>query len=413
MRLTATLVHFANALPSPKTTMSSKLRLVSPFLAAILMALVVASPFAGAQPLVPSKTTDQAFKNIQILKGIPSDQLFPTMQFIAASLGVECSYCHVEGAFDKDDKKTKQTARKMMEMMFAINKNNFDGRREVTCYSCHHGNSHPQGIPLIPASAETPDHTLTVHNSPVDSTAANSATNPESNPQADPQETIDPILEKYIAALGGASLLQKVTSRIEKGSADLSGKLLPIEIYTQAPDKWLSIMHTPGGDSVTGYNGTHGWLSNPGHPPQWMSSGEIDAVQLDADLALPIRMKQVFSELRMRPTEKIDGHDVIVVEGRRANKTPVNFYFDQQSGLLVRMVRYLDTAVGLNPTQIDYADYRDSGGVKIPYRWTVARPRGRFTIQLDQVQQNAAIDSQKFAAPVQPTPEQKTPAPAK
>ena len=79
---------------------------------AIALPHFVSAQNAGTVP--PPKTTDQAFKNIQILKGIPADQLIPTMQFISASLGVECEYCHVEGAFDKDDKKPKQTARKMM-----------------------------------------------------------------------------------------------------------------------------------------------------------------------------------------------------------------------------------------------------------------------------------------------------------
>jgi photosynthetic reaction center cytochrome c subunit len=353
----------------------------------VVIAIAFPASFAGAQNQAPPKTAEQQFKNIQTLKGIPADQLIPTMQFIAASLGVECEYCHVEGAFDKDDKKPKQTARKMMEMMFAINKNTFEGRREVTCYSCHHGNSHPVGIPVIPATAEAAEHNPPLKSAPVD------------DPNANSPAVIDPILDKYIAALGGAASLQKVTSRVEKGSADLSGKQVPIEIYAQAPDKRLSVMHTPNGDSITAYNGTVGWLSVPGRPTQWMGGGEADAARLDADLNLAVRMKQIFTEFRIRPTEKIDGHDVTVLQGRREGKPPVNFYFDPQSGLLVRMVRYADTAVGLNPTQVDYADYRDSGGVKIPYRWTIARPRGRFTIQVDQVQQNVPIEDQKFAAP--------------
>src|SRR5260370_36927036 len=71
------------------------------------------------------------------------------MQFIAASLGVECEHCHVEHAFEKDDKKPKVTARKMINMMMAINKDNFEGHREVTCYSCHHGAKDPAGTPII------------------------------------------------------------------------------------------------------------------------------------------------------------------------------------------------------------------------------------------------------------------------
>jgi len=354
--------------------------------------------FADAQnaSVAPApKTTDQAFKNIQILKGIPADQLIPTMQFISASLGVECEYCHVEGAFDKDDKKPKQVARKMMEMMFAINKGTFENRREVTCYSCHRGGSHPVAIPVIGAASEP-------------------AKVPEKTSREEDQGTnaaavIDPVLEKYVAALGGASSIQKVTSRVESGTTDLGGKQFPIEIYIQAPDKRLSVMHLPNGDSITAYNGTMGWLSVAGRPTQWMSPGEADAARLDADVFLPVRWKQIFSDLRVMEAQKIDGRDVNFLQGRREGQPPVNFYFDQQSGLLVRMVRYIDTPLGLNPTQIDFADYRNSGGVKIPYRWTIARPRGQFTIRLEAVSPNAPIDERKFAPPA--PAEQKPPSP--
>jgi hypothetical protein len=98
---------------------------------------------------------------------------------------------------------------------------------------------------------------------------------------------------------------------------------------------------------------------------------------------------------------------VSVLQGLREGKPPVNFYFDQQSGLLVRLVRYADTPLGLNPTQIDYADYRDSGGLKTPYRWTIARPSGRFTIQVESVQQDVPIDGGKFVPPALPASEQK------
>ena len=353
-----------------------------------LVAISTAQPGPG-----PVKTADQQFKNIQTLKGVPADQLIPTMQFIAASLGVECEYCHVEGAFDKDDKKPKQTARKMMEMMASINKANFEGRREVTCYSCHRGNSHPIGIPVIPAAGETADH------APLRAPAENAVTGTPA--------VIDPILEKYVAAVGGAAAVQKITSRVEKGSADLSGKQVPVEIYAQGPDKRVSVMHLPNGDSVTAFNGTVGWLSVPGRPTQWMGTGESDAARLDADLYLPARLRQLFTGFRPLPDAKVDGRDVSVLQGLREGKPPVELYFDQQSGYLVRMVRYVDTAVGLNPSQVDYADYRDLGGVKIPYRWTIARPRGRFTIQVDQAEQNVPVDAGKFTPPAQPAPGQK------
>ena len=86
------------------------------------------APNAPAAPARP-KLAEEEFKNIQALKGIPADQVIPSMQFIAASLGVECEYCHVAHANEKDDKKPKVTARKMISMMMAINRDNFEAHR--------------------------------------------------------------------------------------------------------------------------------------------------------------------------------------------------------------------------------------------------------------------------------------------
>ena len=70
----------------------------------------------------------------------------------------------------------------------------------------------------------------------------------------------------------------------------------------------------------------------------------------------------------------------------------MKLYFDEQSGLLVRLVRYAESPLGRAPTQIDYGDYRDVDGVETPFRWTVAQPDGSSTIQLEQVQQNVPIE---------------------
>src|ERR1700686_1146321 len=113
---------------------------------AVVLWAQCAQPSSGT---AAPKITEQVYKNIQVLKGVPADQLIPAMQFITASLGVQCDFCHLENAFEKDDKETKQTARKMMRMMFAINKDNFDGHKEVTCYACHRGEHKPVITPLI------------------------------------------------------------------------------------------------------------------------------------------------------------------------------------------------------------------------------------------------------------------------
>lgn len=344
------------------------------------------------------KKAEEVFKNIQVLKGIPADQVFPTMQFITASLGVECDFCHVRDAFEKDDKKPKATARKMMEMMFAINADNFDRHRAVTCYSCHHGSAQPVAIPAV--MIEEPKEPMgEPHRADTDKKPA------EAKENTGP--TADQLLDKYILAIGGASAVDKVSSRVMKGSIDFGGKSLPIDIYAKDPEKRISLTHMPNGDSVTAFNGKEGWLGTPGRPLREMHGSDLDGAAIDADLHLATDLKHMFSKLQVEGTEKIDDHQTLVVVGQREDKTPIRVYFDEQSGLLVRLVRFGETALGWLPTQIDYADYRKLNGVKVPYRWTLARPSGKFTIQVSEMQQNVPVDDAKFVKPESPREEPK------
>ena len=370
-------------------------------LGALTLGVGLASVGSLAQTNAPKSSTapklsEQEFKNIQVLKGIPADQLRPTMQFITASLGVDCEYCHVrEGqglAFDKDDKKQKVTARKMMKMMFAINKENFDGQREVTCYSCHRGAAEPVGTPILADEESTPD--AEPEKKPADANAA--------------LPSAELLLEKHLAAVGGVDALQKISSRVEKGTlAAFGGRHFPIEIFAKAPHKRISIMRLPDGESITAFDGHQGWLSFPGHT-QMMTEAENNAAGIDADMQIAAHLKTLYRKFSVAPGEKIDGHDTYLVLGQNEDQPPLRLYLDQQTGLLLRLVRYAETALGRNPTQIDYADYRDADGVKIPFRWTLSRPGNRFTIQIDQVQQNIPVDDSRFAPPpIPPTSGQK------
>jgi hypothetical protein len=372
-------------------TASKKAFFVVAVLALAFAIAMVLAPLGPAQSVpMEGKTAEEVYKNIQVLKGIPADQIIPAMQFMSASLGVECEHCHVEHAFDKDDKKPKKTARKMMQMMFAINKDNFDGHREVTCYSCHHGVADPVGTPLVSDDATKPE--------------PHEAMNPEAAKPA-VMPPADQIVDKYVQALGGAEALGKISSRVEKGTLTGFGdRQFPIEVYAKAPDKRLSVMHMPNGESTTAYDGRAGWLGFSQGPPHPMTPPEANSARMDADFHFALRLKQNFSQRRVERPEKIGDQETYLVVGANPGQPPVRLYFSQESALLVRLVRYVETPLGRNPTQIDYADYRDVDGIKVPFRWTLARPGGRFTIQVDQCQQNVPIDDTKFSMPPAPAP---------
>jgi photosynthetic reaction center cytochrome c subunit len=340
------------------------------------------------------KKAEEQFKNIQVLKGVPADQLIPAMQFITASLGVECEYCHVQGAFEKDDKKPKQAARKMTEMMFAINKDNFDGHREVTCNSCHRGSPDPVGTP--PVMSEEPK---------TEAKAAPPEAKKEGGDAKEPAgPPADQLLDKYVQALGGAAAVDRITTRVAKGTIEFGDKAFPIDLYSKDPDKRISFTHMAEGDNVTAFNGQEGWLGTVGRPMREMHGPDLDGAAIDADLHLATHLRRIFTKLNTRGTEKIGDHDVYEVVGQREDKPPLRLYFDKESGLLVRLVRFGETPLGRLPTQIDYADYRVADGVKVPFRWTLARPNGRFTIQVTELKQNVPVDDAKFAKPPAPPP---------
>jgi photosynthetic reaction center cytochrome c subunit len=330
-----------------------------------------------------TKLTEQTYKNIQVLKGLPSDQLIPAMQFITASLGVECSFCHVENHFDQDDKKPKQTARKMMKMMAAINQDNFDQHRVVTCNTCHRGSRRPVPIPTISEQPQSPT----------------AITSDSEQQPAVGLPSPDQLIQKYIQSSGGKSALQKLSTRIEKGTADFAGHEVSVEIFDRSPAQRAIIMHLPIGDNVTAIDGDAGWSAAPGHPVREMPGADIEGAKMDADLQFPVHLQQLFDGMRAEQPERIGDHETYQVLALKNGSPRARLYFDKQSGLLVRVIRYSDSPLGLNPTRIDYSDYRAVDGVQVPYRSTIARPGGQFTIQVVEVQHNAPIPEEKFRRP--------------
>ena len=333
----------------------------------------------------PVKPAEEVYKNITEMKGVPADQVGPAMQFIAASLGVNCEFCHVQGKPEADEKGAKRTARQMMQMTAMINKTSFNGRQQITCNSCHNGAQRPNASPTVQDS-DAPARTAM-------------AAPPAAGGGQQPQPTADDILAKYVSAAGGADAIKKITSRTMKGSIVAMGSTTPIEVYTKAPNLRVTITHGQNGESATAFDGKTGWMGNPAGPARAMSAAESAASSIDAEFYLPLRIKELYPQLRRGRPETIAGVECDVLNGQAAGKPAVRLYFDKKTGLLVRLVRLADTPMGRMPTQIDYADYKEMDGVKTPMKWTLSRPNGRFTIQIAEAKNNTPIDDSKFAMP--------------
>ena len=351
----------------------------------------LAETASADQSSTMGKTAAETYHNIQVLKEIPPDQLIPAMQFITYSLGVECSYCHVEGALEKDDKKPKQKARKMMQMMAAINRDNFESKQVVTCNSCHRGAPHPIPIPMIAENGPR---------APFENAAAENGAAFEAPPAEE-------IIAKYVDKIGGAAALTKISTREEKGTIDIGGRTLPLEIITRTGGKQLTVIHLPNGDSITAYDGASGWTSAPNRPVFEIPSVEVRSAKPELDLQLPLHLKQLFDEVKGAAPEKIGDSETYVVAGLNSGEIAAKLYFDKDTGYLVRLLRYTQSPLGRNPTQIDYADYRTQDGLKTPFQQTIARPNSRLIVKIEVARYNVPVDEKKLARPLAP------PAPAR
>jgi photosynthetic reaction center cytochrome c subunit len=363
---------------------------------AIVCLLSPSVAFGQTVPSEKPQLAEEVFKNIQVIKGIPVNQFMDTMGFFSAALGLNCTGCHVAESLQDlskfaEDVPRKRVARAMIRMVDAMNKSNFGGRRALTCYTCHRGTQAPEVIPSLMEQYSVP---------------AEDANRIEIVPDGPTEPSADQILNKYIEALGGLRALAAVTSFAAKGTIegyDTYHMKVPVEIYAKAPNQRIMISHTQNGDSTTVFDGQRGWIAAVDKPLPLLAllpGAELDAARLDAGLCFPGGIKQALSQWRIGfPMTTIDDQEVNILQGTGAGGARFKLYFNAKTGLLARQVRYADTPVGVVPTQVDYADYHDVAGVKMPFKIVITWTDGQSNILLTDVRPNVALDAARFAKP--------------
>lgn len=348
--------------------------------------IIINSPTRAAVPSDQEKTVEQVKQNIQVLKGMPESQLSPVMNYIASSLGVQCNHCHVIDStgwyMDKDDKKTKGTARRMMQMVMDLNRNSFGGRTAVSCYTCHRGSTEPVKLISLPPPAANPEREATELNA--------SLLSPEQ------------VLASYETALGGADAMKKITSRVTKGvSVDMQGREIPLEIVQEQSGKYLSAM-TMREDmmSTRAFDGKTGWMSSP-RGTRELPPKMSEEIKKEASLFPLAELRGLFNTLHTQETTSIENTKTNVLASSVSAHETAHYYFDASSGLLLRKVVITETMVGNIPEQTDYSDYRTVDGVKVPFMVKNASvdSRGNFTHKFSSIEQNVAVDEKRFEMP--------------
>lgn len=348
------------------------------------------NPTTPAAPTSTEATVEQAHKNIQVFKGLPESQLLPVMNYMAASLGVRCNYCHVNNAgnwdYASDEKAEKKTAREMITMVMGVNKNNFRGNPEVSCYTCHRGRTqvvHTLSVPL-----PTPE--------PRPSPAPSPTTPRPPNP------TAEQILDKYYQALGGAAAIEKLQSRVSKGTLiNNAGVEIGYELNQSGPNSALAVLTTPqAGVIERGFNGTKGWEKSA-RGVRDLTDAELSYLRRYSLLYNDIKLRDQFSRVSFGGKQKIDGRDVYALRATTTGGKRETLFFDVETGLLVRRTSATTTPVGTIPEQVDFADYKDVDGMKLPFtvRFSSVEPTYSAVRKYTEIKLNVSVDPKRFNKP--------------
>ncbi|HYA18380.1 MAG TPA: c-type cytochrome [Bryobacteraceae bacterium] len=380
------------------------------------IAILALTGILSAQtPAKKGNMVEDVFKNVQALKGISADDFMGTMGIMSAAVGFDCSECHNNAGTERvnwaaDDNAKKVRARQMVFMVDKINKDNFGGRPAVTCFTCHHGRDRPAQTPtfeqIYGQGPTEPDDVLT---------------------DMGGNKTAMQVIDRFLTQIGGGDKAASVKSFIATGTSIGFGGFGgggTVTIWAKTPNNRSTRIQfakeTERPDSIRVVNNNTGWIKTPLAvlPIYQLTGNELHGAQADAMMTFPAQLKTMFTNLKLSTPQAISdlpgpssqttqekstgiGQDrlVDVVQGTAGGEL-VTMYFAQDSGLLLRSVRYSSTPIGRIPTMMDYADYRDIGnGVKLAHRITFAWLDGRDAIQIEKFQINPAIPDAKFDTP--------------
>ncbi len=314
---------------------------------------------------------------------MPADQMGKVMNIMSASLGVDCNFCHIsETEFDKDGKKEKDIARKMIAMTFMLNKDYFDGKLEVTCNTCHRGREHPVSAISLPSLM------LPMSQQPT-------AQKPS---ETENKLRVDTILDNYEKALGGKAALGKIKTRVIKAQRiEADGKTVETEdVYLKAPNK--SLMITAYGKYLVteGYDGAAAWKRGDGENIA-LYAEESEQIKREAELFDILNIKTLYAQMVFGAADKLREREVYVVRATTAAGQRERLYFDVQTGLLVRRTASIMTVLGVFQFQVDYEDYKAFDGVKIPMTTRWSMPNLSWTRRALTVKNNVPIDEERFS----------------
>ena len=225
--------------------------------------------------------------------------------------------------------------------------------------------------------------------------------NPSASPSPEEVALIDQIFKRYTEAVGGQEAIDRVTSYKTKGTFELLGRRGAIEIWGKDPNKNLTVIEFPVVGTVKkGFDGETQWVQTPAGTVSDSSEQEIAEVERDAEIYRAGKIKNLYEKVKLESKARLSGRDVYMIEGVPPKGPSEKLFFDVENGLLVRwdMARKHPKR-GTVFVKVHLDDYKDVDGVKVPHKVRFAFESFSFTITVDELQHNLAIDDAVFRKP--------------
>jgi hypothetical protein len=353
-----------------------------------ILSLVLPAAAVAQQP----GSAGEKRPKLEVLQSLPEAQLFPLMNLVATSLGVRCDYCHVQAnpdlsrtpsnlggwVWDRDDKLTKRRARDMMKMVVDLNASRFRGEAKVTCYTCHRGSTQPSRLPPLPPPAWSTVRT----------------------PSPTPLPSADRVWGAYVSAVGGGEAAAPGTGMSIRGWDDrIEGRYGRFEITLAGQDRYRITLTTPEATTNQGLDGDVAWVATNDRVQRFSSPADVARMRRIAMRYRPVKAQP--PNLRTVGIERLDDRDAYVLQGKIDSVTTQRSYFDVVTGLLRREITTSETLLLPLEEQVDYDDYRDVGGVQLPFRVRISdgAPYSTTTRTILEIRRNVPVADTLFRPP--------------
>lgn len=214
--------------------------------------------------------------------------------------------------------------------------------------------------------------------------------------------TAQEIINKYVAAIGGREANEKIKSRMIKATVELSpmGLKGEAESYTAAPNKYYNRLNLAGvGEIIEGFDSTTAWSINPLQGNRDKEGQELLQTKLSSNFYREINLDKLYSNWQVKGVEKVGERDTYVLIGTPEGLDPETFYFDTETGILLRNDSTLISPQGNAASKVFYEDVREVDGVKVPFKIRNVLSNLEIITTVTEVKNNVTVEDSKFTKP--------------